>query len=112
MKNDLKAREDIKEVIMRPIWSRFGLRKPKVEIDEAHDDLFNVFSRLHIIFHRKPLFHLGPGPSLPKRWHWVACARASNEAIATEIVMILLLASGLRLIQQLVHVTEAFCAWL
>jgi hypothetical protein len=34
-KNDLKAREDIKEIIMRPIWSRFGLRKSKVEIDEA-----------------------------------------------------------------------------
>jgi hypothetical protein len=25
VKNDLKAREDIKEVIMCPIWSRFGL---------------------------------------------------------------------------------------
>jgi hypothetical protein len=25
VKNDLIAREDIKEVIMRPIWSRFGL---------------------------------------------------------------------------------------
>jgi hypothetical protein len=35
VKNYLKAREDIKEIIMRPIWSRFGLRKPKVEIDEA-----------------------------------------------------------------------------
>jgi hypothetical protein len=35
VKNDLKAREYIKEIIMRPIWSRFGLRKPKVEIDEA-----------------------------------------------------------------------------
>jgi hypothetical protein len=35
VKNDLKAREDVKEIIMRPIWSRFGLRKPKVEIDEA-----------------------------------------------------------------------------
>jgi hypothetical protein len=34
VKNDLTAREDIKEVIMRSIWSRFGLRKPKVEIDE------------------------------------------------------------------------------
>jgi hypothetical protein len=33
VKNDLTVREDIKEVIMRPIWSRFGLRKPKVEID-------------------------------------------------------------------------------
>jgi hypothetical protein len=35
VKNDLKAREDIKEVIMRPIWSCFGLRRPMVEIDEA-----------------------------------------------------------------------------
>jgi hypothetical protein len=35
VKNDLKAREDIKEIIMRPIWSRFGLQKPKVEIAEA-----------------------------------------------------------------------------
>jgi hypothetical protein len=35
VKNDLKAREDIKEVIMRPIWSHFGLQRPKVEIDEA-----------------------------------------------------------------------------
>jgi hypothetical protein len=34
VKNDLKAREDIKEVIMRPIWSRFSLRRPKIEIDE------------------------------------------------------------------------------
>jgi hypothetical protein len=35
VKNDLEAREDIKEIIMRPIWSRFGLRKPKLEIDEV-----------------------------------------------------------------------------
>jgi hypothetical protein len=35
VKNDLKAREDIKEIIMRPIWSRFGLRRPKVEIDDT-----------------------------------------------------------------------------
>jgi hypothetical protein len=35
VKNDLKSREDIKDIIMRPIWQRFGLRKPKVEIDEA-----------------------------------------------------------------------------
>jgi hypothetical protein len=38
VKNDLKAREDIKEIIMRPIWQRFGLRKPKVEIDEAAEE--------------------------------------------------------------------------
>jgi hypothetical protein len=41
--NDLKAREDIKEIIMRPIWSRFGLRKPKVEIDEAAEGCRRAF---------------------------------------------------------------------
>jgi hypothetical protein len=35
VKNDLKTREHIKEIIMRPIWSRFGLRRPKVEINDA-----------------------------------------------------------------------------
>jgi hypothetical protein len=44
VKNDLKAREDIKEIIMRPIWSRFGLRKPKVEIDEAAKACRRAFS--------------------------------------------------------------------
>jgi hypothetical protein len=43
VKNDLKAREDIKEVIMRPIWSRFGLQKPKVEIDEAAEECRRAF---------------------------------------------------------------------
>ncbi len=44
--NDLKAREDIKEIIMRPIWSRFGLRKPKVEIDEAAEGRSTQFALL------------------------------------------------------------------
>jgi hypothetical protein len=43
VKNDLKAREDIKEVIMRPIWSRFDLRRPKVEIDEAAEACQKAF---------------------------------------------------------------------
>jgi hypothetical protein len=43
VKNDLRAREDIKEIIMRPIWSRFGLRKPKVEIDEAAKECRRAF---------------------------------------------------------------------
>jgi hypothetical protein len=38
------VREDIKEIIMRPIWSRFGLRKPKVEIDEAAEACRRAFS--------------------------------------------------------------------
>jgi hypothetical protein len=43
VKNDLIAREDIKEVIMRPIWSRFGLWKLKVEIDEAAEACQKAF---------------------------------------------------------------------
>jgi hypothetical protein len=43
VKNDLKAREDITEIIMRPIWSCFGLRKPKVEIDEAAKECRSAF---------------------------------------------------------------------
>jgi hypothetical protein len=44
VKNDLKAREDIKEVIMRPIWSRFGLRRPKVEIDDTIEACQRAFN--------------------------------------------------------------------
>jgi hypothetical protein len=44
VKNDLKVGEDIKEIIMRPIWSRFGLQKPKVEIDEAAEACWRAFS--------------------------------------------------------------------
>jgi hypothetical protein len=47
MKNDLKVREDIKEIIMRPIWSRFGLRKPKVEIDEAAEACQRAFNTIY-----------------------------------------------------------------
>jgi hypothetical protein len=43
VKNDLIAREDIKEVIMRPIWSRFDLRKPKVEIDDTAEACQKAF---------------------------------------------------------------------
>jgi hypothetical protein len=43
VKNDLVAREDVKEVIMCPIWSRFGLRKPKVEIDEVAEACQKAF---------------------------------------------------------------------
>jgi hypothetical protein len=34
-KNGLKGGKDIKEVIMRLIWSRFSLQRPKIEIDET-----------------------------------------------------------------------------
>jgi hypothetical protein len=43
VKNDLKAREDIKDIIMHPIWQRFGLWKPKVDIDEAVEECQRAF---------------------------------------------------------------------
>jgi hypothetical protein len=43
VENDLKAREDIKDIIMRPICQCFGLRKPKVEIDEAAEGCRRAF---------------------------------------------------------------------
>jgi hypothetical protein len=46
VKSDLKAREDIKEIIQRPIWSRFGLRRPKVEIDGNVESCQRAFSTL------------------------------------------------------------------
>jgi hypothetical protein len=44
VKNDLKTREDIKDIIMRPIWQRFGLRRPKVEMDEAAEECQRAFN--------------------------------------------------------------------
>jgi hypothetical protein len=46
VKNDLKKREDIKEVIQRPIWSRFGLRRPKVDIDGDVEECQKAFSTM------------------------------------------------------------------
>jgi hypothetical protein len=43
VKNDLTVREDIKDIIMRPIWQRFGLRKPKVEMDKAAEECQRAF---------------------------------------------------------------------
>jgi hypothetical protein len=44
VKNDLIKREDIKEIIQRPIWSRFGLRRPKVAIDSDAEACQKAFS--------------------------------------------------------------------
>jgi hypothetical protein len=55
VKNDLKAREDIKEVIMRPIWSRFGLRRPKVEIDDAAEACQKAFGTVYFFIGTRDL---------------------------------------------------------
>jgi hypothetical protein len=46
VKNDLNTREDIKDIIMCPIWQRFGLRKPKVDIDEAAEECQRAFDEV------------------------------------------------------------------
>jgi hypothetical protein len=43
VKNDLSAQENVKSIIMRPIWQRFGLRRPKVEMDEAAEECQRAF---------------------------------------------------------------------
>jgi hypothetical protein len=40
----LIKREDIKGIIQRPIWSRFGLRRPKVDIDDNVEACQKAFS--------------------------------------------------------------------
>jgi hypothetical protein len=67
VKNDLKIREDIKDIIMRPIWQRFGLRRPKVEMNEAAEECQRAFGMVcsfvgtrdlvqeHIAFRIRPL---------------------------------------------------------
>jgi hypothetical protein len=44
IKNDLVKREDVKGIIQRPIWSRFGLRRPKVDIDDNVEACQKAFS--------------------------------------------------------------------
>jgi hypothetical protein len=46
VKNDLIKREDIKEIIQRPIWSCFGLRRPKVIIESDVKACQKAFSNV------------------------------------------------------------------
>jgi hypothetical protein len=47
VKNDLIKSEDIKEIIQRPIWSRFGLRRPKVAIESDIEACQKAFSNVY-----------------------------------------------------------------
>jgi hypothetical protein len=46
VKNDLIKKEDIKEIIQRPIWSRFCLRRPKVTIGSDVEACQKAFSNV------------------------------------------------------------------
>ena len=48
VKNDLSAREDIKGIIMRPIWQSFGLRRPKVEMNEAAEECLDISNVMYV----------------------------------------------------------------
>jgi hypothetical protein len=57
VKNDLKAREDIKDIIMCLIWQRFGLQKPKVDIDEAAEECQRAFGVVCSFIGTRDLIH-------------------------------------------------------
>jgi hypothetical protein len=80
------------------------------ETNGALDNPIYVFPFNHIIFYIKPFLHLGPGPPFPKCRNMITCFEVRNEAITTEVVVILLFTSGLRLVQKFVHIAEAFRA--
>jgi hypothetical protein len=45
VKNDLNQREDVRGVIQRPIWSRFGIRRPSITLGnevQAYQMAFNT----------------------------------------------------------------------
>jgi hypothetical protein len=84
--------------------------KAEARPDGVLDDPLDVFPFNQIILNIKPLLHPGPRPPFPKCWNRVACIRASNESITTEIVVILLFASRLRLVQQFVHAAKTLHA--
>jgi hypothetical protein len=46
VKNNLIEMEGIKEIIQRPIWSRFGLRRPKVAIESDVEACQKAFSNV------------------------------------------------------------------
>jgi hypothetical protein len=56
-KNDLIKREDIKGIIQRPIWSRFGLRRLKVDIDDNFEACQKAFSTMCAFIGTRDLIH-------------------------------------------------------
>jgi hypothetical protein len=77
VKNDLIKREDIKEIIQHPIWSSFGLRRPKVEIDGNVEACQKAFSTVYAFIGMRDLvqehisFRIWPlveSWDMPKEW--------------------------------------------
>jgi hypothetical protein len=56
VKNDLIEREDIKEIIQRPIWSRFGLRRSRVTIENDAEACQKAFSNVCAFIRTRDIF--------------------------------------------------------
>jgi hypothetical protein len=78
--------------------SDFRPSKAEARPDGALDNFLDVFPFNQIIFNIKLLLHSGPGPPFPVCWHRVTCIKAGNEPVATEVVVVLLFVSSLRLV--------------
>jgi hypothetical protein len=75
------------------------------------DNSLDVFPLNQIVLHIEPFLHPGSRPSLAECGNWVAYLRAGYKAIATKVVVILFFSSGLCLVRQFMHITEAFRIW-
>src|SRR5699024_4022780 len=87
-------------------WSSEAEARP----DGALDNPLYVFPFNQIILDIKPFLHPSPRTPFPKCWNGITYIGARNEAITTEVVVILLFTSGLRLVEKFMHVAEALRA--
>jgi hypothetical protein len=93
--------------IIESLLARFGIvlerssrpSEAEARLDGALDNPLYVFPFNQIVLDIKPFLHLGPRPPFPKCWDGITYIGTRNEAITTEVVVILLFASGLRLVQ-------------
>jgi hypothetical protein len=81
VKNDLVAREGVKEVIMRPIWSRFGLRRPKVKIDEADEACQKAFSTVCFFIGTRDLIQEHIAFRVWPLLDWLKCIEATSDEL-------------------------------
>jgi hypothetical protein len=72
VKVDLSQRKDIKGVIQRPIWSRFGIRRPPTALGIDVQACQTAQYSVHLYWHKR----LGPGAYCLQRV--ASCKRMGN----------------------------------
>ena len=80
VKNNLIEMEDIKEIIQRPIWSRFGLRRPKVDIDDNVEACQKAFSIVCAFIGMRDLIHRSWAASSP----WCGSIKREKQPLLRE----------------------------